>query len=166
MTTASVRRTVSVAVDPLTAFTVFTEHIDEWYLGGRHAWTDPDRAVGIRFEPGVGGRWLEVWDADSGEGYEIGVVQAWEPGSRLVVSYRHPRLPPAPLTEIEVRFDAVDGGTRVTLEHRGWDRLPPDAVANFLTPRAWSTLVRWYTTYLAGGNGVPSSTTIRPKLGL
>jgi Activator of Hsp90 ATPase homolog 1-like protein len=148
VTSASVRRTIEVAVDPHTAFTVFTEHIGDWYLGGRHAWTDPARAVGIRFEPGVGGRWLEVWDPRTGEGYEIGVVRVWEPGSRLVVSYRHPRLPPEPLTEIEVRFQPVHGGTRVTLEHRGWERLPPDAVAAFLTPRAWAALVGWYADHI------------------
>jgi uncharacterized protein YndB with AHSA1/START domain len=148
VTGASVRRTVEVAVDPKTAFAVFTERIGDWYVGGRHAWMDPDRAVGIRIEPGVGGRWLELWDADTGAGYEMGVVRAWEPGSRLVLSYRHPRLPPEPLTEIEVRFAPVDGGTRVTLEHRGWDRLPPDVVAAFLTPRAWGALLRWYTNYL------------------
>lgn len=147
--TASVRRSVEVAVDPRTAFTIFTEHMDEWYLGGRHAWNDPARAIGIRIEPGVGGRWMEVWDAETGDGYEIGVVRAWEPGSRLVVSYRHPRLPPEQSTEIEVLFRPVDGGTRVTLEHRGWDRLPPDAVAGFLTPRAWGALVGWFTDYVA-----------------
>jgi hypothetical protein len=136
MNAASVRRIVEVAVDPATTFTIFTEHMDDWYVGGPHAWHDPDRAVGIHIEPGVGGRWLEVWDAGTGEGYEIGVVRVWEPGARLVVSYRHPRLPAKPLTEIEVSFVAVDGGTRVTLEHRGWDRLPPRAVAGFLTPWA------------------------------
>jgi hypothetical protein len=25
--------------------------------------------------------------------------------------------------EVEVRFEAIDGGTRVTLEHRGWDKV-------------------------------------------
>lgn len=151
MTVASVRRTVEVAVDPSTAFRIFTEHMDEWYVGGRHAWHDPHRAVGIRIEPGVGGRWLEVWDAETGDGYEIGVVQVWEPGSRFVVSYRHPRLPPEPLTEIEVRFRPAGGGTRVTLEHRGWDRLPADVVAGFVTPQAWGSLVRWYAEHVARG---------------
>jgi len=145
---ASVRRTVEVPIDPETAFSIFTEHMDEWYVGGRHAWHDPRRAVGIRIEPGVGGRWLEVWDADTGDGYEIGVVQVWEPGVRFVASYRHPRLPPEPLTEIEVRFTPVGGGTRVTLEHRGWDRLQPDAVTGFLTPQAWGSLVRWFVEYV------------------
>jgi hypothetical protein len=57
-------------------------------------------------------------------------------------------LPSESLTEIEVRFVPVHGGTRVTLEHRGWERLPPDAVAAFLTPRAWAALVGWYADHI------------------
>lgn len=149
MTPAAVRRTVEVAVDPETAFALFTERIGDWYVGGPHAWRDPGRAVGMRFEPGVGGRWVEVWDAESGEGCEVGTVLVWEPGTRLVVAYRHPWLPPEPPTELEVRFDPVGAGTRVVLEHRGFDRLPPEVVARFLSPRAWSRLMTWYTAYVA-----------------
>ncbi len=151
MTPASVRRTIEVAVDPHTAFAVFTERIGDWYVGSRHAWHDPERAVGIRMEPGVGGRWVEVWDADTGEGYTLGVVREWEPGDRLVLSYRHPWLPPEPLTEIEVRFTATTDGTRVTLEHRGFDLLPPDVADRFVSPNIWTSLLRWYTDHLANG---------------
>jgi uncharacterized protein YndB with AHSA1/START domain len=151
--TASVRRTVEVGVDPATAFELFTAHIGEWYVGGPHAWRDPSRAVGMRLEPGVGGRWIEVWDRASGEGCEHGVVRVWEPASRLVVAYRHPWLPAEPPTELEIRFDACDAGTRVVLEHRGFERLPADAAARFLTPRAWSALMSWFTTYAAARTG-------------
>src|ERR1041384_2149382 len=65
----SVVRTVEVTLDPLRAFEAFTGEIGEWYVGGPHSWNDPQRAVGIRFEPGVGGRWIEVWDEVTGEGY-------------------------------------------------------------------------------------------------
>jgi hypothetical protein len=35
--------------------------------------------------------------------------------------------PDGPATEVEVRFaPAAGGGTRVTLEHRGFERFPPD----------------------------------------
>jgi uncharacterized protein YndB with AHSA1/START domain len=147
--TASVRRTVEVGLDPAAAFELFTEHIGEWYVGGPHAWRDPSRAVGIRFEPRAGGRWIEVWDAESGEGCELGIVRVWEPASRLVVAYRHPWLPPEPLTELEIRFDECPGGTRVVLEPRGFEHLPPDAGARFLSPRTWSALLSWFTTYAA-----------------
>jgi uncharacterized protein YndB with AHSA1/START domain len=146
---ASLARTVEVAVDPLTAFDVFTAEIDTWYVRGPWSWNDPDRAVGIRIEPGVGGRWLELWDEAGDEGFEIGRVQVWEPGRRLVMTYRSRWLPPEPSTEIEVRFDAVAEGTRVVLEHRGFDRLPPEAVARFVTRRAWAALLAAYSAHLA-----------------
>jgi uncharacterized protein YndB with AHSA1/START domain len=40
---------------------------------------------------------------------------AWRPHSR-----------PQPPTEVEVTFAAVEGGTNVVLEHRGWERLSED----------------------------------------
>jgi hypothetical protein len=120
---------------------VFTGEIGEWYRSGPHSWNDPGRAVGIRFEPGVGGRWIEVWDEASGEGYELGRIRVWEPGERLVVSYRNVQLPPGLETEIEVRFEPVQDGTRVTLEHRGLEALPAEELALWesgLGSRSWT----------------------------
>jgi Activator of Hsp90 ATPase homolog 1-like protein len=144
---ASVVRTIDVDVDPATAFDVFTDEIGAWYKPGPYSWNDPERAVGIRFEPGVGGRWLEVWDEATGEGFEMGRILVWEPGERLVLSYRSVHLPPDPLTEVEVRFEALDGGTRVTLEHRGWERLA--AVPEWVEKRAWVAFMGWFKDYLA-----------------
>ena len=127
---------------------MFTAEIDDWYARGPYSWHDPSRAVGIRFEPGVGGRWLEVHDAGTGEGVEIGRIRAWEPGARILVSFTSSWLPPEPPTEIEVRFEAVPAGTRVTLEHRGIDRLPPK-VARTWESRAWKELMRTYAAYVA-----------------
>jgi hypothetical protein len=147
---AAVVRSIDVDVDPATAFKIFTEEIGEWYKGGPHSWNDPKRAVGIRFEPGVGGRWLEVWDEATGEGFEIGRILAWEPGARLLLAYRNVYLPPDPLTEIEVRFEEIGGGTRVTLEHRGWERLPPDVVAKWVERKAWVMFMTWFRDHVAG----------------
>jgi hypothetical protein len=77
------------------------------------------------------------------EGYELGRVRAWEPGERLVVSYRNVQLPPAIETEIEVRFEAIAGGTRVALEHRGLEALPADELALW-EERAWVGFMRWF----------------------
>jgi uncharacterized protein YndB with AHSA1/START domain len=142
----AVVRTVEVAVDPATAFERFTAEIGEWYQPGPYSWEDPERAVGIRFEPGAGGRWIEMWDEATGEGFEKGRVLVWEPGERLVVAYRTNHLPPDVPTEVEVRFEAVAGGTRVTLEHRGLDRLPPD-VAQLWESRAWVVFMGWFGEY-------------------
>jgi uncharacterized glyoxalase superfamily protein PhnB/uncharacterized protein YndB with AHSA1/START domain len=119
----SVTASVDVAVDPATAFEVFTVEVGAWWKPGPTTWNDSTQAVGMRFEPGVGGRWLEVWDEATGEGFEMGRITAWEPPSRLVFAYMDNDLPD-PQTEVEVRFDPIAGGTRVTLEHRGWSRIP------------------------------------------
>ncbi len=137
-------RTVVVRLDPVAAFEVFTGEIDTWFPRGPHSFNYPDRATGIALEPGVGGRWREVWR--DGDGYDIGEVLAWEPGRRLLLTYRHRHLPDDPLTEIEVRFEAVPGGTRVTLEHRGWERLPAEALREW-SGRAWRALVAAYAAY-------------------
>ena len=60
---ASVVVTIEVGVDPQTAFTIFTEEIGQWWRPGPINWNDNRRAVGVRIEPGVGGRWIEVDDA-------------------------------------------------------------------------------------------------------
>lgn len=156
----SITRTVTVRLDPAAAFDVFTFEIGTWYPRGPHSFNYPDRAVGIALEPGVGGRWLEVWR--EGGGYEIGRVLAWEPGHRLLLSYRNRYLPDDPLTEIEVRFDPVPDGTLVTLEHRGWDRLPADLLRAW-SGRAWKGLVAAFARYTEGETPAMEQTTIETQ---
>ncbi len=145
--TDSVTVSIDVAVDPDTAFEVFTGEIDSWYQRGPHSWRFPDRAVGIRFEPYVGGRLLEVHDRETGEGFAFGKVLAWEPGARLVFADLVSSAPPDALTEVEVRFEAAGNGTRVTLEHRGLDGLSPDVAAQ-KRMYGWQTTLRWYEEHM------------------
>jgi uncharacterized protein YndB with AHSA1/START domain len=133
---ASVRVTIHVAIDPDSAFEVFTDEIDAWYKRGPHNFFDSERCVGIRFEPFVGGRLIEVYDRDTGEGRTMARVDVWEPGKRLVfVDGRD--------TEADVTFEPSDGGTRVTLEHRGLDRLAPED-AEHHARFGWQLVFRWY----------------------
>jgi uncharacterized protein YndB with AHSA1/START domain len=150
--TNTVSVSVDVAVDPATAFEVFTEEIDSWYQRGPYSWKYPDRAVGIRFEPYVGGRLLEVHDPATGEGFASGEVLVWEPGRRLVYADLVSSAPPDPRTEVEVRFEAVGGGTRVTLEHRGLDALPPDVAAQ-KRKYGWQTVLRWFEEHMENAGG-------------
>jgi uncharacterized protein YndB with AHSA1/START domain len=140
---AFVRVCIDVDVDPATAFTVFTDEIDQWYRRGRHTVYAPDRALGIRFEPGVGGRFLEVYDQTTGDGREIGRITVWEPGERLVfVDARD--------TEVEVTFVAADAdgtSTLVTLEHRGFEKLT-DAAAEHKARFGWRLMVPWYEEHI------------------
>ena len=152
-TQAVVRASVEVPVEPAVAFAIFTEEIGRWWRPGPINWNYADRAVGMRIEPGVGGRWIEVHDEATGEGFEHGQVLVWEPGRRLVLRYED-RGHDIDGTEVDVRFDAVDGGTRVTLEHRGWEELPPDAAGRSRNAKrwGWANILNWYSNWAFWGS--------------
>lgn len=96
--------------------------------------------MAIRFERD---RLLEFYA--EGEPYEMGRVTVWEPGERLVFVYRSVHLP-LEGTEVEVRFEPIAPGTRVTLEHRGLERLPAEEYATW-ERRAWVQFMRWFEDY-------------------
>ena len=124
MTDQTVIVSIEVAADPQLAFDVFTSQIDTWWLRGpKHRFRAPWNGT-LAFEPGPSGRLLERY-AD-GTTFVIGRVLQWAPGERLVLSWRLPSFADAESTEVDVRFDAVDGGTRVSVEHRGWVSLRAD----------------------------------------
>jgi len=129
--------TVDVGVGPDAAFTAFTGEIGRWYVVDAGSVADPARTREIQLEPGVGGRLLDVRDIDV---VELGRVTAWEPGARLAFTDDDG-------TDVEVTFTARRGGTRVVLEHRGLERLPPERrrqVARF----GWRLLIPWYADHL------------------
>lgn len=145
--------TVEVAVDPTTAFEIFTEEIGRWWRPGPINWNYSDRAVGMRIEPGVGGRWIEVHDEATGEGFEHGRVTVWEPGARLVLRYED-RGHDIDGTEVEILFETIEGGTRVTLEHRGWEKIAPDLAARKRQTKrwGWANILGWYQEWAYWGS--------------
>jgi uncharacterized glyoxalase superfamily protein PhnB len=106
----STATSVSVAVDPSTAFSAFTEEMDLWWVRGPINYFDAARAIARRCEPGIGGRILEVYDETTGEGLEVARITVWEPGSRLAWKSSVDDV------QIEVRFVATETGTHVTVE--------------------------------------------------
>jgi uncharacterized protein YndB with AHSA1/START domain len=118
-TIQAVIRSIELTVGPERAFEVFTQRMGEWWPLQTHSIAE-DKAVGIRFEGWVGGKVFEV--VDDGTEWEWAFVLAWDPPHRLVLAW-HPTPEPAVSTEVEIRFNAIEGGTRVELEHRGWERL-------------------------------------------
>ena len=129
----SVKASIEVGVDPQTAFRIFTEEIDAWWVRGPANFYNGARAAAMRFEAGVGGRYLEVYDDSTGDALEIGRITIWEPGSRLV--YRSSLDD----TEVDIRFEAIAGGTRVLLEQR---LVPGGATAHFLS--GWVNILGWF----------------------
>jgi uncharacterized protein YndB with AHSA1/START domain len=115
-----------VAVGPAEAFRLFTEEVDAWWGRGprfRFCLAGEGR---MRFEPGVGGRFLEE-SGPGGEPHEIGRIAAWEPGRRLLFGFRARSFAPGERTEVEVLFEPRGASTRVTVHHRGWDSVAPDS---------------------------------------
>ncbi len=113
-----VRVTTVVAVDPQTAFTIFTGEIGLWWRPKVNLFRAGRNGV-MRFEAG---RLIETYE--DGEPFEVGRVLEWKPGELLRFGWRQGDFQPGETTEVQVRFEPAGGGTRVSLEHRGWDRIP------------------------------------------
>src|SRR5215813_8320374 len=117
------RKVVSVQVPPTVAWRVFTEKMGTWWPLDTHK-IGKATAVDAVIEPHVGGRWYER--GEDGSTCDWGRVLAWEPPSRLVLSWDVTadwQYDPALQTEIEVLFIAEGRArTRVELEHRRLDR--------------------------------------------
>ncbi|HLF59874.1 MAG TPA: SRPBCC domain-containing protein [Acidimicrobiia bacterium] len=146
-TIPAVLRTVEVSIAPEGAFDMFTRRMGEWWPFLSHSIAE-ERAVGVRFEEWYGGKVLEL--VDDGTEWEWAEVMAWEPPHRLVLAW-HPTPEPTVSTEVEVRFSAIDGGTRVELEHRGWERLGEVAMtARVDYDQGWLPVL---SLYQAAANG-------------
>jgi uncharacterized protein YndB with AHSA1/START domain len=118
-TVEAVKKNLVVTCNPERAFEVFTREIGSWWPLSKYS-IGGDKITEVVFEEQVGGRIFER-HSDGGEG-EWGRVLAWEPPNRLVMSW-YPGGTPAEATELEVRFAVEGDGTKVELEHRGWEIL-------------------------------------------
>jgi uncharacterized protein YndB with AHSA1/START domain len=142
---------IEVGCDPATAFTIFTAEIGTWWRRGTMYWNDAERGLELRFEPFVGGRLLEVYEATSGEAFELGRVTAWEPGTTLGFTWRTAEWPDGVSTDVLVRFVPRPDGCLVTIEHSGWDRLgAAGAAMSSGYGRGWGELLGYYSAYLVG----------------
>ncbi|WP_394839438.1 SRPBCC family protein [Pendulispora rubella] len=119
----SVRKSILVNASQAVAWRVFTERMTTWWPL-EHYKIGKAKAVEAVVEPRVGGRWYER--GDDGSTCDWGSVLAWEPHTRLVLSWDISadwQYDPTLKTEIEVRFIAEgDDRTRIELEHRHLDR--------------------------------------------
>ena len=118
-----VRKTITVDCAVEEAFRVFTADAISWWPVESHS--IHETVAEIVFEPQVGG---EVYEISTGgeKGYWATVLD-WDPPKRLVLAWNILRADGSP-TEVEVRFLPEGAGTRVELEHRGWDELGESGV--------------------------------------
>ena len=128
--------TTIVDADPKTAFHLFTREIDLWWKRGPRY---RNRDGILRFDAG---RLLEAEE-------QIGKVLAWDPGSRLLLEMWTWSFRAGERTQVEVCFEPVAKGTRVTIEHRGWS---PRGGAEFRT-----TVGLWWGDLLPAINKLAAS---------
>ncbi len=93
-------------------------------VAAEYTWSQEALAA-IGIEPRAGGSCFEL--GPHGFRLDWGRVLAWEPPSRLVFSWqigptRVPEPDPARASEVAVHFEPADGGTRVALVHRAFER--------------------------------------------
>ena len=130
---APILRATRVERSPDDAFRVFTDEIGAW-------WPLPSHGVfgatsgGLAF---VDGRLVEM----STDGREAvwGEVVAWEPPHRLTFTW-HPGQSAEVASIVDVEFAPDGPGTRVVLEHRGWEAHGPESFIrrrHYVGPGAW-----------------------------
>ena len=136
---------VTVEASPDDAFRIFTDEIGLWWRRDTRNWNDRERGLSIRIEPGVGGRFLEVYDLETATGFEVGRVTVWEPGRCLAFTWINLGWPEGVHTNVEVTFEPEGDHTVVTLRHSGFERLGPDAerlMAGY--DAGWKEVLVWF----------------------
>jgi uncharacterized protein YndB with AHSA1/START domain len=118
-TFAPILKVVRVKASPDQAFRRFTEGLATWWPLRSHSVGQAD-AETVVMEPRVGGRIVER--LRGGREVVWGTLTAWEPPTRVAFTW-HPGRDPATAQDVEVRFAPEADGTRVELEHRGFERL-------------------------------------------
>src|SRR5262245_23135305 len=103
-----------VKTTPERAFEAFTREIGQWWRPNALFQFTAQDTHALRFEPGVGGRFLMT--LRDGSDFEIGRVHTWEPAVELGFSWRQQSFAPEQSTHVRVRFEPVEGETRVTVE--------------------------------------------------
>jgi len=145
-----IRLAFDVYCTPERAWEVWTARIGQWWPADHTVSTEDGLQIFI--EDRVGGRIYER--TPGGLEHDWGEVTVWEPPTRLVYLW-HLRRAPADATEVEIRFTIAEGdvGTRVEIEHRGWERIGADGITwrdrNF---GGWSTLLPHYIAAAGGGS--------------
>jgi uncharacterized protein YndB with AHSA1/START domain len=141
---APVKKTVLVKASPERAFAVFTARFDAWWPKSHHIGKAPMKEAVI--EPRSGGRWYEK--GDDGSECNWGKVLAWEPPSRLILSWHINgkfEFDESVKSEVEVRFIAEGpNATRVELEHRIESHDADVMRAGVDAPNGWTAILEAY----------------------
>jgi len=124
--TETIHKEIFVDASPETAFRVFTEQIAAWWPLDRYGLFIED-AESVVFEDRDG--WRLVERAKDGREAVWGEVLEYEFASRMRMTWHPGRTIEEMPTEIEVTFVADGDGTRVVLEHSGWEKIADEKIS-------------------------------------
>jgi hypothetical protein len=117
MSLPAVIKEVWVPMPPDAAFALFTQRMGLWWPFAGHSCSG-EAGQDVRFEPWVGGGVTE--HAKDGRSFTWGRLLAWAPPEGFTMSW-YPGLPSDEATCLSVSFSAEAEGTRVRIEHGGWE---------------------------------------------
>jgi uncharacterized protein YndB with AHSA1/START domain len=151
--TEPVRDAVTVPAAPDRAFAAFADLNDWW--PPEYTWS-ADTLRTIAIDPHEGGACFEL--GPYGFRCDWGRVLAWEPPGRLVFTWqigpgREPVPDPEMASEVEVRVTPEGDGSRVELEHRGFERHGDGAdgyAAALGSEQGWPYILGRYAARLSG----------------
>ncbi len=121
------------------AFAVFTDQIGAWWPLPTHGLASVAGSVG--FSDGA-----LIEQAAYGTQITWGEVLEWDAPNQVVLAW-HPGQERSEASEVEVAFVPDGEGTRVVIEHRGWDGFGADAMKRrkgYAGPNAWGHVLDHY----------------------
>jgi uncharacterized protein YndB with AHSA1/START domain len=136
----TIRKSLRVERSPEISFRVFCEDMAEWWPGGFGG-----KEARLFLEGRVGGRFYER--RPDGTEYQIGRVIAYQPPNLVAFTWRAPSWDVD--TQVEVRFEAEDNGTRVVLEHSGFEQDAKTRDGRKSYDGGWDLILQHYQTGLA-----------------
>ena len=85
-------------------------------------------------------------------------MTAYQPPSIVAFSWRAPSWDADAITQVEIRFSAETGGTRIEFEHRGWEQSAKTREARNGYDSGWGTMLGHYQAAFAATDDPMSDT--------
>ena len=111
-------KSIKVDSSPEQSFSTFCDQVGQWWPRAKGHSIGSDRTVNMIIEGHVGGRFYEI--QDDGSEYVIGRVTEYSPPSIVAFTWRMPTWDV--VTQVRILFTPEGEGTRVELEHSGWEQ--------------------------------------------
>lgn len=154
---APIVRAMHVQQTPADAFRIFTDEIGAWWPLHSHGMFGAESG-GLIFDDE---RLVEV--STNGSESIWGEVIEWDEPNRLRFTW-HPGQDATQSSEVEVEFIADGNGTRVVLEHRGWEAFGTEAAArrrDYIGPGAWGHVLDHFADCAEGRPDAADLTELR-----